>query len=146
MSYVFLSLYKITVCQYKRPHIDNHDDLVKKMFRVIISITMLATLRVPVTMASSNKNNNDFQKRIKKDSKKISKAFDKINKESEVRREDLSKNLKSWVEEIDKLAKKDVKKIQEIFEDSDIEGTVDIDDDDFETVDDVVVFKRNDVY
>jgi hypothetical protein len=102
---------------------------------------MLATLRTPVMMASNNKNNNDFQKRIKKDSKKVSKAFDKINKESEVRREDLSKNLKSWVEEIDKLAKKDVKKIQEIFEDSDIEGTIDIDDDDFETVDDVVVFK-----
>jgi len=99
-------------------------------------------MRVPVTMASStNKNNNDFQKRIKKDSKKVSKAFEKINKESEVRREDLSKNLKSWVEELDKLAKKDVKKIQEIFEDSDIEGTIDIDDDDFETVDDVVVFK-----
>ena len=119
------------------------------MFRVIISITMLATLRVPVTMASSNKNNknnNDFQKRIQKDSKKVSKAFDKINKESEVRREDLSKNLKSWVEEIDKLAKKDVKKLQELFEDSDIEGTVDIDDGDFETVDDVVVFKHNDVY
>jgi hypothetical protein len=110
---------------------------------------MLATLRVPVIMASSNKNNknnNDFQKRIKKDSKKVSKAFDKINKESEVRRNDLSKNLNSWVEEIDKLAKKDVKKLQELFEDSDIEGTVDIDDDDFETVDDVVVFKRNDVY
>jgi hypothetical protein len=108
---------------------------------------MLATLRTPVMMSSSsNKNNNDFQKRIKKDSKKVSKAFDKINKESEIRREDLSKNLKSWVEEIDKLAKKDVKKIQELFEDSDIEGTVDIDEDDFETVDDVVVFKRNDVY
>ena len=105
---------------------------------------MLATLRVPVIMASSNKNNksnNDFQKRIQKDSKKVSKAFDKINKESEVRRNDLSKNLNSWVEEIDKLAKKDVKRIQEIFEDSDIEGTIDIDDDDFETVDDVVVFK-----
>jgi predicted outer membrane protein len=102
---------------------------------------MLATLRVPVTMASNNKNNNDFQKRIKKDSRKVSKAVDKLSKESEVRREDLSKNLKSWVEELDKLAKKDVKKIQEIFEDSDIEGTIDIDDDDFETVDDVVVFK-----
>jgi predicted outer membrane protein len=103
---------------------------------------MLATLRVPVTMSSStNKNNNDFQKRIKKDSKKVSKAFEKINKESEVRREDLSKNLKSWVEELDKLAKKDVKKIQEIFEDSDIEGTIDIDEDNFDTVDDVVIFK-----
>jgi tRNA uridine 5-carbamoylmethylation protein Kti12 len=103
---------------------------------------MLATLRAPVMMSSStNKNDNGFQKRIKKDSKKVSKAFDKLNKESEVRREDLSKNLKSWVEEIDKLAKKDVKKIQEIFEDSDNDGTIDIDDDDFETVDDVVVFK-----
>lgn len=99
---------------------------------------MMATLRVPVTMASNNKKNNDFQKRIQKDSKKISKAFDKINKESEVRRN-------SWVEELDKLAKKDVQRIKDIFEDSDIEVTVDIDDDDFDTVDDVVVFKRNDV-
>jgi hypothetical protein len=107
---------------------------------------MLATLRAPVMMSSSTNKNNDFQKRIQKDSKKVSKAFDKINKESEIRREDLSKNLKSWVEEIDKLAKKDVKKIQELFEDSDIEVSVDIDEDDFETVDDVVVFKRNDVY
>lgn len=103
---------------------------------------MLATLRVPVTMSSStNKNNNDFQKRIKKDSKKVSKAFDKLNKESEVRREDLSKNLKSWVDDLDKQAKKDVKRIQELFEDSDIESTIDIDDDDFITVDDVIIFK-----
>jgi hypothetical protein len=102
---------------------------------------MLATLRTPVIMASNNKNNNDFQKRIKKDSKKVTKAFDKLNKESEVRRDDLNRTLKSWVEELDKLAKRDVKKIQEIFEDSDNEGTIDIEDDDFETVDDVVVFK-----
>ena len=103
---------------------------------------MLATLRAPVMMSSStNKNNNDFQKRIKKDSKKVSKAFDKLNKESEVRREDLSKNLKSWVDDLDKQAKKDVKRIQELFEDSDIESTIDIDDDDFVTVDDVIIFK-----
>ena len=103
---------------------------------------MLATLRAPVTMASStNKNNNDFQKRIKKDSKKVSKAVEKLGKESEVRREDLSKNLKSWVDDLDKQAKKDVKRIQELFEDSDIESTIDIDDDDFITVDDVIIFK-----
>ena len=103
---------------------------------------MLATLRSPVMMSSStNKNNNDFQKRIKKDSSKVSKAFDKLNKESEVRREDLSKNLKSWVDDLDKQAKKDVKRIQELFEDSDIESTIDIDDDDFVTVDDVIIFK-----
>lgn len=101
---------------------------------------MLATLRTPVTMMASNKN-NDFQKRIKKDSKKVSKAFDKLSKESEVRREDIGKNLKSWVDDLDKQAKKDVKRIQEIFEDSDNDSTIDIDDDDFETVDDVVVFK-----
>ena len=104
---------------------------------------MLATLRTPITMAS---NNNNFQKRIQKDSKKVSKAFDKLSKESEVRREDLSKNLKSWVDELDKQAKKDVKRVQELFEDSDIEVSVDIDEDDFDTIDDVVVFKRNDVY
>lgn len=108
---------------------------------------MMATLRVPVSMASNNnKKNNDFQKRIQKDSKKVSKAFDKLNKESEVRRNDLSKNLNSWMEELDKLAKKDVKRVQKLFEDSDVEVTVDIDDDDFDTVDDVVVFKRNDIY
>ena len=105
---------------------------------------MLATLRTtPVVMAS---NNNNFQKRVQKDSKKISKAFDKLNKESEVRREDLSKNLKSWVEELDKLAKKDVQRVKDIFGDSDNEVSVDIDVDDFDTVDDIVVFKRNDVY
>lgn len=99
---------------------------------------MLATLRTPITMASSS---NNFQKRVQKDSKKVSKAFDKLNKESEVRREDLNKNLKSWVEELDKLAKKDVKRIQELFEETDLEGTIDIDEDNFDTIDDVVVFK-----
>ena len=99
---------------------------------------MLATLRTPVSMASST---NNFQKRIKKDSKKVSKAVEKLNKESEVRRNDLNKNLKSWVEELDKLAKKDVQRIKDIFEDSDIDSTIDIDDDNFETIDDVVVFK-----
>jgi predicted outer membrane protein len=103
---------------------------------------MLATLRAPVMMASStNKNSNNFQKRAQKDSKKVSKAFDKLNKESEVRREDLSKNLKSWVDELDKQAKKDVKRIQELFEDSDIESTIDIDEDNFDTIDDIVIFK-----
>ena len=99
---------------------------------------MLATLRTPITMAS---NSNNFQKRVQKDSKKVSKAVEKLGKESEVRREDLNKNLKSWVEELDKLAKKDVQRIKDIFEDTDIEGTIDIDDDDFDTIDDVVVFK-----
>ena len=99
---------------------------------------MLATLRTPVMMAS---NSNNFQKRVQKDSKKVSKAVEKLGKESEVRREDLNKNLKSWVEELDKLAKKDVQRIKDIFEDTDIEGTIDIDDDDFDTIDDVVVFK-----
>ena len=99
---------------------------------------MLATLRTPVVMSSST---NNFQKRVQKDSKKVSKAFDKLNKESEVRREDLNKNLKSWMEEIDKLAKKDVKRIQELFEETDLEGTIDIDEDNFDTIDDVVVFK-----
>ena len=98
---------------------------------------MLATLRTPVMMAS----NINFQKRVQKDSKKVSKAFDKLNKESEVRREDLNKNLKSWVEELDKLAKKDVKRIQELFEETDLEGTIDIDEDNFDTIDDVVIFK-----
>jgi len=100
----------------------------------------MLTIRTPMIMAS----NNNFQKRIQKDTKKVSKAFDKISKESEVRRDDLGKNLKSWVEDLDKLAKKDLKKIQELFEDSDV--SVDIDDDNFDTVDDIVVFKRNDVY
>jgi len=104
---------------------------------------MLATLRTPIIMAS---NNNNFQKRIQKDFKKVSKAVEKLSKESEVRRNDLSKNLNSWIEELDKLAKKDVKRIQGLFEDSDIEVSVDIDEDDFDIVDDVVVFKRNDVY
>ena len=98
---------------------------------------MLATLRTPVMMAS----NINFQKRVQKDSKKVSKAFDKLNKESEIRREDLNKNLKSWVEELDKLAKKDVKRIQELFEETDLEGTIDIDVDNFDTIDDVVIFK-----
>ena len=108
------------------------------MLEYRITITMLATLRTPVSMASST---NNFQKRIKKDSKKVSKAVEKLNKESEVRRNDLNKNLKSWVEELDKLAKKDVQRIKDIFEDSDIDSTIDIDDDNFETIDDVVVFK-----
>jgi hypothetical protein len=71
----------------------------------------------------------------------VSKAFEKINKESEVRRDDLNRTLKSWVDELDKLAKKDVKRIQDLFEDSDIEGTIDIDEDNFDTIDDVVIFK-----
>ena len=99
---------------------------------------MLATLRTPVMMAS---NSNNFPKRVQKDSKTVSKAVEKLGKESEVRREDLNKNLKSWVEELDTLAKKDVQRIKDIFEDTDIEGTIDIDDDDFDTIDDVVVFK-----
>jgi len=104
---------------------------------------MMIAIRTPVTMmAKKDKKDNDFQKRAQKDTKKISKAFDKVFKGGDKRREDIGKNLQSFVDDIDKLAKKDVKKIQEIFaDDTDIEETIDLEDDGETTSGDVIIFK-----
>lgn len=105
---------------------------------------MILAARIPVTMMA--KKDNDFQKRVQKDTKKITAAFDKIFKGGDKRREDMGKNLQSFVDDIDKMAKKDVKKLQEIFaEDTDIEETIDLEDGNETTSDDVIIFKRNDV-
>lgn len=77
---------------------------------------MLETLRTPVKMASSN---NFQKKRGQSDYKKMAKEIGKINKESEVR----SRNLKAWVDNNAKLAKKDVQRIRDILDDVDTEPT-----------------------
>jgi len=102
---------------------------------------MMLAIRTPVTMMA--KKDNDFQKRVRKDSKKITKAFDKIFKGGDKRREDMGKDLQSFIDDIDKMAKKDVKKIQEIFaDDTDIEETIDLEDGNETTSgDDVIIFK-----
>ena len=100
-------------------------------------------LRTQTCMAK--KDNNDFgktfNKRVKTDSKKINKAFEKLNKESEERRAKLGDSLKEFVDNIDKAARKDVEKLQNLFSD-DVDVTVSIDD--FESIDDIIVFRDDD--
>lgn len=100
-------------------------------------ITMMLATRIPVKAMAQKENSNDFVKRAQKDIKKLSGAFDRLQKQ---KRPDLGKHLQSIVDDIDKTAKGDVKKIQEIFESTD-EDTIDLDDD-FTEVDDVVIFKK----
>lgn len=99
----------------------------------------MLTIRTPVrAMASSNENKNNFSKRVQKDVNKLTAAFDKLKEQP---RPDLGKHLKAVVDDIDKTAKKDVKKLQELFASTDADSTIDIDDDDFTEVDGVVTFK-----
>jgi DNA-binding transcriptional regulator GbsR (MarR family) len=82
----------------------------------------------------------NFDKRIKKDTAKVTKAFEKLNRESESRREHLTEKANFLFHHLDELAKKDVEKLKTLFSE-DVESTIDIDD--FVEVDDVVTFKSD---
>ena len=108
----------------------------------------LALIRTPTRM-SSDSFDKTFTKRVKKDTAKISKAFEKLNKESEERRakiekdrEERNKKLSStfddFIQKLDETARADVEKLQTLFSE-DSEETVDIDD--FVEVRGIVTFK-----
>jgi phage-related tail protein len=101
---------------------------------------MLSTItaRTPVRMTADFGKN--FDKRVKKDTAKLTKAFEKLNKESEERREHISEKANFLFKHLDELAKKDVEKLKTLFSE-DVESTVDIDD--FVEVEDVVTFKSD---
>ena len=96
---------------------------------------MLAlTVRTPVRMTQ------DFGKRVKKDVKKVNKAFERLQKESDDRRKDLSANVDELVKFMDKVARDDVDKLKSLLNyEADSEDTIDIAD--FVEVDDIVKFK-----
>jgi phage-related tail protein len=94
-------------------------------------------MRAPTRMMSSDFGKN-FDKRIKKDTAKVSKAFEKLNRESETRRAHISEKADAIFKHLDEIAKKDVEKLKTLFSE-DVETTIDIDD--FVEVDDVVTFK-----
>lgn len=101
---------------------------------------MMLAIRTPVRAMALNENKNDFSKRVQKDVRKLTVAFDKLKEQP---RPDLSKHLKAIVDDIDKTAKKDLKKLQELFASTDTDSTIDIDDDDdFTEVGGVVTFKK----
>ncbi|ABT16225.1 hypothetical protein ATCVNEJV2_110R [Acanthocystis turfacea Chlorella virus NE-JV-2] len=96
---------------------------------------MLAiTAKTPVRMTQ------DFGKRVKKDVKKVNKAFERLQKESDVRRKDLSANIDELIKHMDKIARDDVDKLKSLVNyDADDEDTVDIED--FVEADEIVTFK-----
>ena len=96
---------------------------------------MLAiTAKTPVRMTQ------DFGKRVKKDVKKVNKAFERLQKESDVRRKDLSANIDELIKHMDKIARDDVDKLKSLVNyDADDEDTVDIED--FVEADEIITFK-----
>jgi len=96
---------------------------------------MLAiTAKTPVRMTQ------DFGKRVKKDVKKVNKAFERLQKESDDRRKDLSANVDELVKYMDKVARDDVDKLKSLVNyDAESDDTIDIAD--FVEVDDIVKFK-----
>jgi hypothetical protein len=99
------------------------------------------TVRSPVMMSS----NFDFTKKAKTDQKKLdklSKKFETLKKEGDVRRGKLGKHVDHLVKHFDEIARTDVEKLQKLFAD-DGEKSVDLDDLDVEVVGDgdVVTFK-----
>lgn len=108
----------------------------------------LALVRTPTRM-STDSFDKTFTKRVKKDTAKISNAFQKLNKESEERRAKLEKErderfkqlsgtFDDLVKKLDETARADVEKLQNIFAE-DSEDTVDIDD--YVEVEGIVTFK-----
>lgn len=93
---------------------------------------ILSPIRSPVIMSF------DFGKRVQKDVKKLNKIVQRIQKESETRRQKVDEFVKS----VDKLAREDVDKVKNIWDEVDeVDTTIDVED--FEEVDGIVTFKND---
>lgn len=93
---------------------------------------ILSPIRTPVRMSF------DFGKRVQKDVKKLNKIVQRIQKESETRRQKVDEFVKS----VDKLAREDVDKVKSIWDEVDeVDTTIDVED--FEEVDGIVTFKND---
>jgi len=101
---------------------------------------MLTLTRTPIVM-SSTFDRKSIEKRAKKDVQKLNKGFDKINKDSKIRGKEASDSLKSFFENLDKIARKDVDKVKTIFDDIPVDVT--LDSEDYNEIDDIIVFKEN---
>jgi hypothetical protein len=97
-------------------------------------------LALTITAKTPTRMTQDFGKRINKDIKKLNKKFERLQKESDDRRKDLSVNVDELVKYMDKVARDDVDKLKSLVNyDADSDDTIDIAD--FVEVDDIVKFK-----
>ena len=97
-------------------------------------------LALAITAKTPTRMTQDFGKRVKKDVKKVNKAFERLQKESDERRKDLSVNIDELVKYMDKVARDDVDKLKSLVNyEADSDDTIDIAD--FVEVDDIVKFK-----
>ena len=90
---------------------------------------ILSVARAPVTMSYN------AGKQVQKDIKKLNKIVQRIQKESETRRQ----KVDEFVKHVDKIAREDVDKLKAIF-DENADTTIDIED--FKEVDGVITFKN----
>ena len=102
----------------------------------------IVTIRTPVRMMASN--DGGIQKRAQKDLKKLKKVFTLVQTEGDQRRAELDKQLREVSQGVDKISKKNVNKLQDIFADTyvdDISDTLDLIDDEFDVAGDAITFK-----
>jgi len=102
---------------------------------------MLSLVRTPVMM-SSTFDRASIEKRVKKDVKKLSKGFEKLNEDSKVRGQKASDSLKGIFEKLDKIAREDVEKVKTIFDETSIDVTAS---EDYTEIDDIIIFKEGEI-
>jgi hypothetical protein len=93
------------------------------------------TLRTPTRMSNERKT-----EKLQFNPKKLQKAFQKLNKEGEQRREAIGDSLKKIISEADQTARKDVESLRKLVVDA--EETVNvISVDEYDEFEDVIVFR-----
>ena len=117
------------------------------MTRVVTSLAArtVSTVRAVTVRASSDNKNTKKQKptdfvrdRVDRDVKRLNTAFERLNSSRKAKRDDLAAELKTTVRHVDRIAREEIEALKIAFDDADSNAT---DDDDFDIIDDVVVFR-----
>ena len=102
-------------------------------------MTSVLTVRAGTMVRCSSK--NDVPKRVKSDIKKVTTAFEKIQRESDIRNKEMKESFSKMIKELDKVAREDTGKLSKLFE---AEPEVEIVEDTYSEIDDILVFKDGD--
>ena len=121
-----------------------HTPLAVMTLTATLAATRTATRTVSVTARASSENKNTNKKptdvvreRVDRDVKRLNSAFERLNSSRKAKRDTFAAELKTTVRHVDRIAREEIEALKIAFDDAD-DSTID---DDFDIIDDVVVFR-----
>lgn len=107
-----------------------------------LAATRTATRAVTARASSENKNTNKkptdvVRERVDRDVKRLNSAFERLNSSRKAKRDTFAAELKTTIRHVDRIAREEIEALKIAFDDAD-DSTID---DDFDIIDDVVVFR-----